>query len=527
MSINEYENDGPGAINEGSAPDKNVASSGEQPSGKTDSTSGKTDSASWKNESASGKVDSVFRHNTVSTGRHKKQAAREDYIRAGLALSLIPSVGPGRINKIFEHFSSPMNVFSVAWEELAVVPHIGAAVARSIHRFSDWSSVDELLKITKKHNASLLTPYDSRYPELLTHIHDPPAILWVKGNFEALRIPLIAVVGTRSPTTAGRHLSISLTRGLVRGAGIGIVSGLAKGVDAIAHKTTLEENGWTVAVLGSGIDRIYPRGNISLAHEIMNRGGAVISEFLPGTLPDSQNFPRRNRIVSGMSLGVVVTESEITGGSVITVRKALDQNREVFIIPHDLRNPKGEGCNELIQRGWGKPVIRISDIFEELPIDTTYKGIRLVDERLLITGKYRNQEGYVKYRKQGKTGKNRNQGESGDTAGSDTSLKKGDTPLERSEPLPEKNEMPPEKGDIPPDKIGIPTDKMGIPPDKKVLNSREKRICRLLTGTTFHIDELSQKVNISTSKLMITLLELELAGIVTQKPGKKFTVKEW
>lgn len=292
---------------------------------------------------------------------------RDEYVRASIALSSIRDIGAGRIRELFHAFDSPMSVFSRSWTDLAAVKNIKNTHARAISGFKDWRKVDELLHITEKHRFTLLTPFDPAYPPRLKHIYDLPPLLWVKGNLKALARHFMAVVGTRKPSSAGRELTLQLTRDLVRKTGVGIVSGLANGIDTLAHKVTLEEKGCTVAVLGSGIDRIYPRSNIRLAQQIVENGGALISEFVPGTKPDAHNFPTRNRVVSGISLGVLVTETGETGGSKITVHRALDQNREVFIVPHDVRNPKGMGSNEIIQKNWGKLVCRADDIIEELP----------------------------------------------------------------------------------------------------------------------------------------------------------------
>lgn len=294
---------------------------------------------------------------------------REDYVRASLALSMIPSIGGGRIRRLFEHFEDPMSVFSADWASLSAVASIGAKVARSIRGFSAWEEVDRLLKLTKKQGMVLLTPYDECYPGRLPHIYDPPAVLWTRGNTEALQRDFVAVVGTRKPTRDGRDVTISLTRSLIQKTQAGIVSGLAHGVDTLAHLEALRNKRCTVAVMACGLDRIYPAGNRSLAFDIMKSGGILISEHPPGTKPEPHHFPARNRIVSGMSVGVLVTETGVSGGSMITASAALDQGREVFAVPHGVWNERGEGCNRIIQRGWGKLVCNADDIVSELPLN--------------------------------------------------------------------------------------------------------------------------------------------------------------
>ncbi len=294
--------------------------------------------------------------------------ARENYIRASLALSMIPSVGAGRTRRLLEHFTDPMSVFTADWADLSAVASIGAAVARSVREFSAWREVDRVLAMTKRHGLALIIPSDASYPRRLLHIYDPPAVIWVKGNPEALDMEYLAVVGTRKPSSYGMETTVGLTRQFVRKVPAGIVSGLAHGVDTLAHSETLRNKGCTVAVLACGLDRVYPTGNRSLAFEILKSGGALISEYPPGTKPEAHHFPVRNRIVSGISVGVLVTETGVTGGSMITVGAALDQGREVFAVPHGLRNERGEGCNRIIQRGWGKLVCTVDDIIAELPV---------------------------------------------------------------------------------------------------------------------------------------------------------------
>lgn len=266
-----------------------------------------------------------------------------------------------------EAVEHPRLIFRLARHELETIRGIGPKTAREIASFNNWAEVDRVLKQTRKLGADLMTFWDQDYPALLREIYDPPVLLWIKGNREALSTDSLAVVGTRKAGKYGNKAASHFTHKLVR-AGLTVVSGLAYGIDAVAHRSAIEAGGLTVAVLGSGIDRIYPFKHSKLAAEIVNSGGAVISEFAPGTKPDAGNFPMRNRIVSGLSLGTLVVASGISGGSMITAKSALDQNREVFVIPHSLGQPNSEGCNALIQQGMGKLVQKVEDILEELPV---------------------------------------------------------------------------------------------------------------------------------------------------------------
>ncbi|MBU3068709.1 DNA-processing protein DprA [Aestuariicella sp. G3-2] len=196
----------------------------------------------------------------------------------------------------------------------------------------------------------VITHEDIRYPEMLMATDQPPPVLYVQGAVEALSMPQIAFVGSRHATPNGRENARQFARYLAS-VGLGVTSGLAQGIDASAHLGALEGHGVTLAVMGTGIDRIYPARHRTMAQDIVAGGGALITEFAPGTAPHSGNFPRRNRIISGLSLGVVVVEAALKSGSLITARYALEQNREVFAIPGSIHNPLSRGCHRLIREG--------------------------------------------------------------------------------------------------------------------------------------------------------------------------------
>ncbi len=288
-------------------------------------------------------------------------------LRVLVALSIIPGFGCRRVYNLIKYIEDPEEIFKVSKRKLRSVEGIGEASALSLLSFDDWDKVDEIIESTEENGAEIITLVDPEYPSLLKQIYDPPVLFWIKGNAEALQGPGVAVVGTRNTSAYGRNIAKKLT-GELADQGLSIFSGLAYGIDAIAHRTALEHNAPTVAVLGSGIDNLYPRKNADLANEIVRSGGAVITEYPLGTNPDAGNFPVRNRIVSGMSLGVLVVESGVKGGSMITADLGLDQNREVFAVPHPLGNPSGTGCNYLIKRGAAKLVQTVDDILNELPV---------------------------------------------------------------------------------------------------------------------------------------------------------------
>jgi len=246
------------------------------------------------------------------------------------------------------------------------VPDIGTQITKVILSFDQWPQVDIILKKTRQIDASILTIYDESYPERLRQLYDAPVLLWYKGNTSLLDTNAISVVGTRRPSVYGKRVTEKFTADLVHH-GLTIISGLAYGVDTVAHSSCLKAGGKTIAVLGSGIDWIYPSSNKVLARNIIDHSGVIISEYPPGTKPDASNFPERNRIVSGLSLGTLVIETGEKGGSMITARLALDQNREVFVVPHPLDNLQGVGCNALIKKGTGKLVQDIEDLLVEFP----------------------------------------------------------------------------------------------------------------------------------------------------------------
>ncbi|MEX0944067.1 MAG: DNA-processing protein DprA [Balneolaceae bacterium] len=292
---------------------------------------------------------------------------KRNQYRALLALQRVPEIGVRRIQILLKSNKSEdaNDIFRMSIPDLMRIESIGEGVAKNIVQFSDWDAVDRILDQTHKLGANLISIEDENYPPLLRHIYDPPILLWLKGNPENLRTDGIAVIGTRRPGKYGSDQAASWSHRIAE-TGLTVNSGLAYGIDTIAHRTALASGGRTIAVLGSGIDVIYPVKNKPIVAEIIEKESTVISEYPPGTAPDAINFPSRNRIVSGMSHGVLVIESGIKGGSMITARSALDQNREVFVVPHPLGNRFGEGCNYLIRTGQGKLIQSMQDILDEI-----------------------------------------------------------------------------------------------------------------------------------------------------------------
>lgn len=296
-------------------------------------------------------------------------------LKSWLALFTVPQVGPVRYMSLVRHFGSPQKVLDAAKDELAELPDIGPITATNIKNGVIWEDVEKQTQLIQKSGAKLLTFKDQDYPQNLLSIYDPPPFLFVKGEITKEDQNAVAIVGCRSASTYGKRITENIARELAS-KGITIVSGMARGIDSIAHTSALKEKGRTLAVFGSGVDVIYPSENKKLADKIMSCG-ALISEFPMGTTPDAPNFPRRNRLISGLSLGVVVVEAGAKSGALLTANCALEQNREVFAIPGNLGAKTSEGTNRLIKQG-AKLVTSVEDILEELKV--TIRGIESSSE---------------------------------------------------------------------------------------------------------------------------------------------------
>ena len=287
--------------------------------------------------------------------------------RALIALSLVPGVGPGRIRALLARFGSAVAALEASNKALASVPGIGPQTASAITTFEAHDTVEEQLRRAAQHGVTLVPAWDGRFPRLLKQIYDPPAFLWIRGDLTEADERAVAIVGTRRSSDYGRRMARDFAVELGQ-RGFTVVSGLAYGIDAAAHQGALEAGGRTLAVLGSGADRIYPAKHTRLAKEIV-RQGAVLSEYPLGAAPDAPNFPRRNRIISGLSLGTLVVEAFEKGGALITARVAVEQNREVFALPSPVHSRSGIGTNRLIQQGHAKLVLSVDDILVELGLD--------------------------------------------------------------------------------------------------------------------------------------------------------------
>ena len=281
-----------------------------------------------------------------------------------VALSMVPGIGPVLFKRLLSRFEDPERVFKVSIPSLKAVEGIGDRLGTEIRSFSRWEDAEEELAKAERYGAAIVTMVDSMYPKNLLNIYDPPPYLYVKGqiNFDERSI---AVVGSRFASSYGKITTEGLSRDLAKN-GLTVVSGMARGIDTAAHKGAIAAGGRTVAVLGSGIDVIYPPENRELYEEIC-RHGAVVSELPMGTEPLSENFPARNRIISGISLGVVIVEASLRSGSLITASCAAEQGRDVFAVPGNINSNGSKGTNRLIKEG-AKLVEGVGDILDEFSV---------------------------------------------------------------------------------------------------------------------------------------------------------------
>ena len=278
-----------------------------------------------------------------------------------IALSVAPGLGDQSLRKLLKHFGPPDQILAVSESALSQV--VGAKLAERIKSHDSSEIVANTLAWLEQPNHAMVTLADAGYPPLLLQTADPPPLIYVKGRVDLLSLPAIAVVGSRNATAQGVINAESFAKSLSN-SGLCIVSGMALGIDAAAHAGGLAGAGKSVAVVGTGLDRIYPARNKELAHQLAQQG-ALISEFPLGTPALANNFPRRNRIISGLSLGCLVVEAAVYSGSLITARLASEQGRDVFAIPGSIHSALAKGCHQLIKQG-AKLVERAEDILEEI-----------------------------------------------------------------------------------------------------------------------------------------------------------------
>lgn len=279
--------------------------------------------------------------------------------------SQIEGVGPIRKKELLKKFKSPEKIFKAKKEKLIKVNGISEKIAEKIEKSKDIELIKKYEAYIIKNNIKLINIFDKEYPENLKYIYDPPITLFCIGDISILKNISIGIVGTREPSSYGKKIAFDFARNLSE-KGITVVSGMARGIDTCAHLGALEVNGKTIAVLGSGVDIVYPSENINVYNSIAKKG-LIISEYIVGTKPEAQNFPLRNRIISGLSQGVLVVEAKKKSGTMITTDYALEQGKELYVIPGNITSENSEGTNNLIKQG-AKIVTEINDILEDFNV---------------------------------------------------------------------------------------------------------------------------------------------------------------
>lgn len=294
-----------------------------------------------------------------------------------LALKLVPRLAIHKKLALVDAFGITA-LFSLPTSSPLTSAHNVTPKQLAAFHHPNWLFIDGIIHDSNNCNSEIITFDDPLYPCRLKQIYDPPLVIFIQGNKKLLNQSQLAIVGSRSASASGRETAFELAQQLAE-VGLVITSGLALGIDAVAHKGALTSNASTIAVVATGLDKVYPARHRALAQQIITHRGAIISEFLPGTLPKAGHFPKRNRIISGLSIGVLVVEAALKSGSLITARCALEQNRDVFSIPSTINNPQAKGCHWLIKQG-AKLVEDVADIIEELTFNNK-SGLQLKKQK--------------------------------------------------------------------------------------------------------------------------------------------------
>ena len=289
----------------------------------------------------------------------KKEAIEE--IAYTIALSMVPGIGNIIARKLLSYYGSAKRVFISPKGKLENTPLIGKKISEAIKNFKNFERVYEQVNQAKRNHVQLLLLDDEKYPYRLKNIHDPPILLYYKGNINLNASRVITIVGTRKATHYGKSFIQRLIKDFSKYTNLIIVSGLAYGIDIQVHKESLNCRIPTIAVVAHGLDKIYPYEHKNIAHHMINQGG-ILSEYTFGTDPEANHFPNRNRILAGISDATIVVESALKGGALITARLANDYSREVFALPGSIRNPYSEGCHKLIKRNQAHLMTNLEDL---------------------------------------------------------------------------------------------------------------------------------------------------------------------
>jgi DNA processing protein len=300
-----------------------------------------------------------------------------------IALTLVPNIGDVHAKVLLQAYNNDaQKIFSARKGELDKIPGIGSVRAKSIKDFHDFKRAEEEITFIEKYKIETLIYAEEKYPKRLLNCYDAPTLLYYRGNADLNTAKIVSIVGTRNNTDYGKEVTEKLIDEFSNH-DILIISGLAYGVDSIAHKLAMKNNLKTVGVLAHSLDRIYPATHTSLAKEMVEYGG-LLTEFISGTKPDKQNFPKRNRIVAGMADATIVIETSIKGGSMITAEIANSYNKDVFAIPGKVTDTKSEGCNFLIKANKAMLITNAEDVIEQMQWTSTKKAKPKVQRELFI-----------------------------------------------------------------------------------------------------------------------------------------------
>ena len=386
-------------------------------------------------------------------------------------LNLIPGIGNHTIRRLLAAFGSAEKSLAATSEELAQIDGLTPDVRQQLTDGRSHAPLAQELALIEQHQCHIVTINDDAYPPILKQIHDPPVLLYIIGEFPLQDAPSIAIVGSRSPTEYGKTISHQLSHQLAE-RGITVVSGFARGIDTCVHRGALEAGGRTVAVFGCGLSIIYPETNRTLAAEMI-KSGALVSEFPMTMPPRGNNFPRRNRVISGLTLGTLVVEASDRSGSLITARHAAEQGREVFAVPGQIFSNVSRGTHSLINQG-ATLINSVDDLLDALPQD--YTGIL--------------------------------RGESLEPTRQPTSSKQSDR-IARPQSV--------ENRSTPTSQPKTKTDPNLTPDEQVVLSAMD--------ADSVHIDEITRVTQLPIGKVSSLLVMLELKGVVQQLPGKQFVKK--
>ena len=434
-----------------------------------------------------------------------QQNLSEAEISAWLKLTLANGVGSSVQRSLLKEFGSPQAIFDAG--ELLIEKYIGQSKAQKLFAAQTDEIIEQTLtwlQLSEQHH--IITLADENYPKILLNISDPPTIIYARGNIELLNHQGLAVVGSRNATPQGLLNAENFCQ-VIANFGLPIISGLALGIDSAAHKGALKaDNGATLAVIGTGINRMYPASNKNLALQILEQNGLIITEFPLNTSPSPENFPRRNRLISGLSLGILVVEATIDSGSLITAKLAAEQGREVFAIPGSIHSPLSKGCHKLIRQG-AKLVETANDILEELRFKPYVPNIKKVEPKLVIKKEnIENIENNIektekiendKITKAKATNKNTKTATKNKTKSKTINKKTTKNTINKIESNNENNNENNNDDNI-----------------NKVLNFMGYSPCTL--------DELVERTNISAAEILTHLLTLEMQGKISTIPGGSY-----